>query len=211
MVQINSKAKVIDSVVRQARTQYEQLLQSNYVSSEMRIDGQVTRGQLEENKHKTNEKEEYTRTCTCMLDVTINRGSSIEIKKDENDDDFSLKGIVLTIPNRTPVDYYFTSLLYNTEVKRYRQQLVYSEDGYIIGDNPLIEDSIPCFVQRIGMRERQVNVGIDRNSVNEIITLKKWDIQKDDILHIGSDKYIVTDIKELDKDIFYGYMTYYRV
>ena len=87
---------------------------------------------------------------------------------------------------------------------------MYSEDGYVIGNNPLIEDSIPCFVQRIGMRQRQIDVGIDRNAVNEITTLKKWDIQKGDILHIGSDKYKITDLKELDDEICQGYMTYYR-
>lgn len=207
----SSKAKVIDKVVEQARVQYEALLESQYVSSKMRIDGVETRGQIEENTRKTTTKEEQTRTATCMLDVKVHRGSYIEIQSDINDVDYSQKGIVLTIPQRTPVDYYFTALIFNTTATRHRSQLIYDEDGYVIEDNPLIVDEINCFVQRIGVRERMVDAGIDRDSVNEIITTKGWDIKKDDILYIGSDSYKITDIKELDEDIFYGYMTYYRV
>ena len=36
------------------------------------------------------------------------------------------------------------------------------------------------------------------------------DIKVNDILHIGSERYKVTDFRELDKDIFQGYITYYR-
>ena len=177
----------------------------------MRIDGKETRGQIEENTRKATTKEEQTRTATCMLDVNVHRGSYIEIQGDINDTDYSQKGIVLTIPQRTPVDYYFTALIFNTTAVRHRSQLIYDEDGYVVSDNPLIMDEIECFVQRIGVRERQVDAGIDRDSVNEIITTKNWDLKKNDILYIGSDSYKITDIKELDKDIFYGYMTYYRV
>lgn len=205
----NNKSSVIDNVVAQAKQQYEELMQSDYVSTSMKIDGKETRGQLEESARKANTKEEYTRTATCMLDVDVKRGSHIEIKP-IGGQDYSLQGVVLTIPSRTPVDYYFTVLLYNTVARRYRKQPIYSPEGYIIGDNPLVEDEIPCFVQRIGMRERQINAGIDSASVNEIYTTKDWDIQLNDILYIGSDTYIITDIKELDKELFYGTMTYYR-
>lgn len=199
----------IDKVVLNAREKYEELMQSQYVSVEMRIDGVETRGQLEENVRKDTTKEQYTRTCTCMLDVNVKRGSTIEIKP-VGETEYTQQGIVLTIPSRTPVDYCYTALLFNTKVKRYRKQLLYSPEGYVIGDKPLIEDEIPSFVQRIGMRERQINAGIDSNSVNEIITSKKWDIKLDDILYIGDDSYIVTDIRELDEELFYGTMTYYR-
>lgn len=206
----NSKVNVINKVVEQAKAQYYELMQSDYVSRRMRIDGVETRGQVEEHTRKTTTKEEYTRTATCMDDVQVKRGSYIEISSDENDVEYSLKGIVSSIPNRTPVDYYFTALLFNTTAQRHRRQLVYSEDGYVIGNNPLITDDILCFVQRVGMRERQVDVGIDSDSVNEIITTKNWDIQKGDILYVGSEKYKITDVKELDDEIFWGYMTYYR-
>lgn len=205
----SNKAKVIDNIVQQAKRQYEELMESQHIAIDMLIDGQPTKGQLEENMRKDTTKEQYTRTCTCMLNVDVHRGSSIKLKV-RGEDDYSMEGIVLTIPTKTVVDNYFTALLYNTKVTRYRKQLLYSPEGYVIGDEPLIEDEIPCFVQRIGMRERQVNAGLDSNSVNEIITLKKWDIQLNDILHIGKDTYIVTDIKELDKELFYGAMTYYR-
>lgn len=207
---MSSKVRVIDKVVEQAKEQYYELMKSDHVSRRMRIDGIETRGQVEENTRKTNTKEEYTRTATCMDDVKVHRGSYIEICADEDDTEYSLKGVVSTLPNRTPVDYYFQALLFNTTARRYRRQLIYSEDGYVIGDSPLIIDDILCFVQRIGMRERQVNVGIDSDSVNEIITTKDWDIQKDDILYVGSERYKITDIKELDNDLFWGYMTYYR-
>ena len=38
----------------------------------------------------------------------------------------------------------------------------------------------------------------------------KDDIKKGDILYIGEDSYKITDIEELEKDIFSAYMTYYR-
>lgn len=199
----------IDKVVLNAREKYNELMQSQYVATDMKVDGVETKGQLEENVRKDTTKEQYTRTCTCMLGVDVHRGSTIEIKPIDQTE-YTMKGIVLTIPSRTPVDYCFTALLYNTKARRYRKQLIYSSEGYVIGDNPIIEDEIPCFVQRIGMRERQINAGIDSNSVNEIITSKDWDIQLNDLLYIGSDSYIITDIRELDEELFYGTMTYYR-
>ena len=60
------------------------------------------------------------------------------------------------------------------------------------------------------MRQRQIDVGIDSNAVNQIITSKIWDIQRNDILHIGSERYKITDLRELDKEICEGYMTFYR-
>ena len=205
----NSVVTNIDRVIKRARDKYTDVMQSEYVAKNMVIDGYATKGQVEENKSKTDTKGEYSRKATCMLDVPhIARGSSIEIQEKVNGE--WEKGIINTSPMWTPVDIYFDVLLFNTTVKRYRKQNIYSEDGYVIGDNPLIEDEIPCFVQRIGARQRQIDVGIDRNAVNEIITSKKWDIKVNDILHIGSERYKVTDFRELDKDIFQGYITYYR-
>ena len=204
----NSLVKSIDRVVESAREKYDSIMLSNYVARDIKIDGVLTRGQQEEQKKRTTTEDEYTRTITCMLGSNPRRGSLIEIKNP--DDDTWEKGIITSIPQKTPVDYLFYVLIFNTEVKRYRKKLIYSEDGYVIGNNPLIEDSIPCFVQRIGMRERQVDVGIDSDSVNEFITLKDWDIEKGDILHVGSERYKVTDLRELDKEICQVYMTYYR-
>ena len=205
----NTTVSNIDRVIARARVKYDEVMQSEYVAKNMIIDGYVTKGQVEENKYKTDTKGEYSRKATCMLDVpTIHRGSSIDIQEKSGGE--WQRGIVNTTPTWTPVDIYFDVLLFNTVVKRYRKQNIYSEDGYVIGDNPLIEDEIPCFVQRIGTRQRQVDVGIDRNAVNEIITSKQWDIKVNDILHIGSERYKVTDFRELDKDIFQGYITYYR-
>lgn len=205
----SSIVKSIDKVVVNARQKYNEIMESEHVGKDIRIDGKPTRGQIEENTRKTNVKEECTRTVTCMLDVVVKRGSLVEVK-DNSEQDYSYSGIVTSIPNVTPVDYYFQVLLFNTVVRRYRKSLIYSEDGYIIGDNPLVEDNIPCFVQRVGKRERQIDIGIDSDSVNEIIASKHWDIQKGDILYVGSEKYKMTDIKELDSDILWGYMTYYR-
>ena len=205
-----SKAQTIDKVVEQARQQYELLMESQYVSNKMRIDGQETRGQIEDNQRMVTTEEKNTKTATCMLDVACKRGSFVEIQKSPDDVEYSLKGIIMTEPNRTPVDYYFSVLLFNAAATRQRQQIEYDENGYIVSDNPLIVDDILCFVNRVGMRERQMDAGIDRDSVNEVITTKKYDIQIDDLLLIGHDKYKVTDIKELDKDIFHGYITYYR-
>ena len=205
-----SKAQTIDKVVEQARRQYELLMDSQYVSNRMRIDGQETRGQIEDNQRMVTTEEKNTKTVTCMLDATCKRGSFVEIQKSPEDTEYSLKGIVMTEPNRTPVDYYFSVLLFNASATRQRQQIEYDDNGYIISDNPTVVDDILCFVNRVGMRERQMDAGIDRDSVNEVITTTKYDIQIDDLLLIGHDKYKVTDIKELDKDIFHGYITYYR-
>lgn len=199
----------IDKVISRARVKYNDIMQSEYVAKNMIIDGYATKGQVEENKYKTNTKEEYSRKATCMLDVPhIARGSLIEIQEKEGVE--WQKGIVNTSPMWTPVDIYFDVLLFNATAKRYRRQNIYDENGYVIGDNPLIEDEIPCFVQRIGARQRQIDIGIDRNAVNEIITSKKWDIKINDILHLGKDRYKVTDFRELDNDVFQGYITYYR-
>ena len=206
----SGKASVIDRVVEQAREQYELLLESQYVSNRMRIDGYETRGQMEDNQRMVTTEEKSTKTATCLLDVPCKRGSFVEIQKAPDDEEYSLKGIIMTEPNRTPVDYYFNVLLFNTTAVRQRQQLEYDEDGYIVADSPLIQDEILCFVNRVGMRERQLDAGIDRDSVNEVITTNDHDIKIDDLLIIGHDKYKVTDIKELDKDIFHGYITYYR-
>lgn len=203
--------KSIDKVVEKAREKYEDLMNSQYVARDIKIDGYVSKGQIEDNDRYTDDKTQCLKKMTCLLDAPIKRGSLVEIKNDNNDGEYSLSGVVYNQPNRTPVDYYFQTLLFNTVATRHRSQLVYDEDGYVVEDNPLIIDEIKCFVQRVGVRERQVDAGIDRDSVNEIITTKGWDLKKDDILYIGSDSYKITDIKELDEDLFYGYMTYYRV
>lgn len=204
----NSLVKSIDRVVESAREKYDSIMESNYVARDMKIDGVLTRGQTEEQKKRTTTEDEYTYTVTCQLGSNVRRGSHIEIKSPDGDE--WQVGMVTSIPQKTPVDYLFYVLIFNTEMRRYRKQFQYSEDGYVIGDKPLIVDDIPCFVQRVGMRQRQVDVGIDSNAVNEFRTLKQWDIQKGDILEVGSERYKVTDLKELDKDICQGYMTFYR-
>lgn len=206
----NSMVSNIDKVVRRARERYSDLMQSSYVGKNMRIDGVGTKGQVQDNKRSVTIKEAQTKICTCMLDVKVHRGSLVEIQPDEDIEGYSLKGVCNSIPNKTPVDFYFSVLLFNTTVIRRRYKPTYSPDGDVIEDATVIEDEIPCFVQRVGIRERQVDMGIDRDSVNEIITTIDWDIQKDDILYVGTDKYRITDIEELDKDIFSAYMTYYR-
>ena len=205
----SSIVKSIDKVVLNARTKYNDIMSSEHVAKDIRIDGYETRGQVEENTRKTTTKEEYTRTVTCMLDAEVKRGSLIEIR-DTGEIEYKYQGVVTSVPNRTPVDFYFQCLLFNTVAHRYRHQYLYSDDGYVLENSPLIIDDIPCFVQRIGQRERQINVGIDRDSVNEFTTTKNWDIQKGDILHIGSDRYKITDLQELDEELLCGYMTYYR-
>ena len=164
----------IDRVVSSAIDKYNDILQSEHVSKNIIIDGKESRGQVEEKKKQITTEDEYTRTCTCMLDTPVKRGSFIQI---ENNDKTGYDlGIVKSVPNRTPVDYYFTVLLFNTTAKR----------------------------------QRQIDVGIDSNAVNQIITSKIWDIQRNDILHIGSERYKITDLRELDKEICEGYMTFYR-
>lgn len=206
----NSMVKNINKVVNQARSKYNDLMESEYIGKDMLVDGVATKGQMEENERATTLKQERTRRMTCLLNCQVHRGSHIKIKNNVEADDYDLEGVVLSDPSLTPVDWFFSVLLFNTTVTRHRKQLIYAPNGDIIGDNPLIIDEIPCFVQRVGMRERQVDAGIDRDSVNEIITTSNWDIKKNDILYIGNDRYRVTDIDEIDKDIFSAYMTYYR-
>lgn len=210
MASPNTTIKVIDKVIEQARVRYGELMESEYISVGLKIDGVKTRGQSQDNDRITNTKEENTKQMTCMLDVPIKRGSYVEMQNDLTDTEYSKKGVVLSIPIKTPVDYLFSTLLFNTNVELRRNQTLYNDDGDIIDNSPIITKDIGCFVQRISMRERQIDAGIDRNSVNQIITIKKWDIQKDDILFIGNDRYKITDLEELDNDMISGYMTYYR-
>lgn len=206
----NTTIRVIDKVIEQARVRYGELMQSEYISVGLRIDGYVTRGQTQDNDRITNIKEENTKQMTCMLDVPVKRGSYVELQTGTTDVEYSKKGIVVSVPIKTPVDYLFSTLLFNTKVEIRRDQNLYDSDGDIIDNSPIITKDIGCFVQRVSMRERQIDAGIDRNSVNQIITVSSWDIRKDDILYIGEDRYKITDIEELDNDIFSGYMTYYR-
>lgn len=210
MASPNTTIRVIDKVIEQARVRYGELMQSEYISVGLRIDGAITRGQTQDNDRMTNIKEENTKQMTCMLDVDVKRGSYVEMQIDSTDVDYSKKGIVISVPIKTPVDYLFSTLLFNTTVELRRNQILYNADGDIIDNAPIIVKDIGCFVQRVSMRERQIDAGIDRNSVNQIITVKKWDIQKDDILFIGPDRYKITDLEELDNEIISGYMTYYR-
>lgn len=205
----NSMATTISKVVSKTIEKYNSLMESEHVGKKMIIDGQNTLGQIQDNYRQTTTKEFNTKTCTCLLNTKVIRGSYIEILPNDEDGQL-LKGIVNSLPNKTPVDWYFSVLLFNTTVERHRNQLEYDENGDVINNNPLIIDKIPSFVQRVGMRERQVDVGIDRDSVNEIITTKNWDLQKNDILYVGSDRYKITDVEELDEEIFHAYMTYYR-
>lgn len=202
--------RTIDKVVEQSRGLYSEYIQSDYIAVDVRVDGVLTRGQCKDRSNSYTIKEENTKMMTCELSVPVHRGSYIEMRNGKNDDGFSLTGIVISVPNETPVDFYFSTLFFNTVVNRERKQELYDDDGNIIGDSPIVVDDIDCFVQRVGMRERQVDAGIDRNSVNQLITVKKWDLKIDDLLYVGSDRYIITDIEELDKDILSVYMTYYR-
>lgn len=204
-----SIVSTINKVVSQAQERYSEYIESDFIATDIKIDGVPTRGQVKDKSSAWTLKEENTKMMTCELDINVQRGSYVEMKN-RGDDDYSLKGIVTTIPSQTPVDYYFYTLFFNTVVNRVRNEKIFDEDGNIVDNNPVIIDNIDCFVQRVGMRERSVDAGIDRNSVNQLITIKKWDIKVDDILTVGSDRYIVTDIEELDSDILNVYMTYYR-
>ena len=204
-----SIVSTINKVVSQAQERYSEYIESDFIATDIKIDGVPTRGQVKDKSSAWTLKEENTKMMTCELDINVQRGSYVEMKN-RGDDDYSLKGIVTTIPSQTPVDYYFYTLFFNTVVNRVRNEKIFDEDGNIVDNNPVIIDNIDCFVQRVGMRERSVDAGIDRNSVNQLITIKKWDIKVDDILTVGSDRYIVTDIEELDPDMLNVYMTYYR-
>ena len=204
-----SIVSTINKVVSQAQERYSEYIESDFIATDIKIDGVPTRGQVKDKSSAWTLKEENTKMMTCELDINVQRGSYVEMKN-RGDDDYSLKGIVTTIPSQTPVDYYFYTLFFNTVVNRVRNEKIFDEDGNIVDNNPVIIDNIDCFVQRVGMRERSVDAGIDRNSVNQLITIKKWDIKIDDILTVGSDRYIVTDIEELDSDMLNVYMTYYR-
>ena len=204
-----SIVSTINKVVSQAQERYSEYIESDFIATDIKIDGVPTRGQVKDKSSAWTLKEENTKMMTCELDINVQRGSYVEMKN-RGDDDYSLKGIVITIPSQTPVDYYFYTLFFNTVVNRVRNEKIFDEDGNIVDNNPVIIDNIDCFVQRVGMRERSVDAGIDRNSVNQLITIKKWDIKVDDILTVGSDRYIVTDIEELNSDMLNVYMTYYR-
>lgn len=207
----NSAAiKVIDNVVLQAQERYKEYIKSKYIAVNLKIDGKKTRGQCKDNTKSRTIKEENTKMMTCMLDCPVHRGSLVEMQANREDKDYSVIGIVISVPNQTPVDYYYQTLFFNTRVDRYRRETVYDDDGDVVSDKPIIVKDIPCFVERIGMRERQIDAGIDRNSVNELITTKDVDLDIDDVLFIGNDHYIITDIEELDRDILTAYMTYYR-
>lgn len=200
----------INKVIEKSRVKYNEVLQSKYVGMSIKVDGVETKGQLEENTRRTNIKEENTYTITASLETPVHKGSLVEVRRDYENPDDVLKGLVISRPNKTPVDWYFYVLAFNVNVKRVRSKPIYARNGDRIGDEPDIIDEIPCFVQRVGQRERMVDAGIDSDSVNSITTTNDWDIKKDDILYIGNDKYKVTDINELETDMFSGYMTYYR-
>ena len=200
----------IGNVVNQARIKYEELMESDYIAIETKIDGVISRGQAKEAESIYNTQDKNSKLMTCLLNIDVHRGSFVEMKKDENDADFSMKGIVTSIPNTTPVDKYFTVLFFNTEITRKRKNYIYNPDGDVILDDSDYIEKIPCYIERVGMRERQVNVGIERNSVNKMVAHKDWDIQKDDILYVGDNSYRITDIEELEKDMLVAYMTFYR-
>lgn len=205
-----SIVNTIDKVISQSQDLYADYIKSDYIASDMFVDGVKTRGQIKDKSNAYTLREENTKMMTCELTIPVQRGSYIQLKKDRNDDDYLMKGIVTTYPVQTPVDFYFYTLFFNTVVTRIRNEEIYDEDGNVVSKNPVLTDTIDCFVQRIGMRERQVDAGIDSNSVNQLITIKKWDLKIDDILYIGPDRYIITDLYELDKDMLDARMTYYR-
>lgn len=200
----------IGNVVEQARKKYEELMQSDYIAIETKIDGVLSRGQSKEADSIYSTQDKNSKLMTCLLDIDVHRGSLIEIKTDEYDENFSTKGIVTSIPNTTPVDKYFTVLFFNTEITRKRKRYQYNPDGDVVSDNAEYIEHIPCYIERVGVRERQVNVGIERNSVNKLIAHKSWDVKKDDVLYVGDNAYRITDIEELEKDMLTAYMTFYR-
>lgn len=206
----STTTKTIDNVVKQARSKYEELMESEHISVGIRIDGVETRGQAKDNESIYSTQDKNSKLMTCMLAVDVKRGSYVEMQSDSADVNYSDKGIVTSIPNRTPVDFYFTVLFFNTAVRRNRKQPIYNDDGDIVADSPLVVENIDAYVERVGSTERRFDAGIEKNSVNKIITLKKWDIKKDDILYVGDNCYRVTDIEELESDFLSAYMTYYR-
>lgn len=206
----NNKVDVINKVVGQAIIQYEELMESDYVSTRIKIDGVSCRGQVSDGKRQVSMEEKNTKEMTCPLTVKVKRGSLIEIESEPNSEDYSMKGLVMSIPTRTPVDFYYSALIFNSVATRTRSSFNYDEYGYVISDSPEIVEEIDLFVQRVGVRERQIDVGIDRDAVNEFVTLKKWDIKNGDIFKLGSFRYKVTDIKELDEEIVRGFMQFYR-
>lgn len=206
----SNTTKTIANVVKQARLKYEELMESEYISVRVRIDGKETRGQAKDNESIYNLQDKNSKLMTCTLDIDVNRGSYVEMQEDSYDEEYKNKGIVTSLPNKTPVDNYFTVLFFNTTITRHRKMPVYNMEGDVIEDNPLITDTIDAYVERVSTTERRYDAGIEKNSVNKIITLKKWDIQKNDLLYIGTNCYRVTDIEELEEDYFSAYMTYYR-
>lgn len=200
----------IGNVVKQARSKYEELMQSDYIAIETRIDGVLSRGQSKEADSIYSTQDKNSKLMTCLLDIDVHRGSFVEMKSDETDNNFSIKGIVTSIPNTTPVDKYFTVLFFNAEIARKRKRYQYNADGDVVSDDSDITENIPCYIERVGMRERQVNVGIERNSVNKLIAHKSCDVVKDDVLYVGDNSYRITDIEELEEDMLVAYMTFYR-
>lgn len=206
----SSTTKTIANVVKQAQVKYNELMESPYISASIRIDGVETRGQSKDADSVYSTQDKNSKLMTCMLDINVLRGSFVEQKDNESDTIYKYKGIVTSIPTKTPVDYYFTVLMFNADARRERQQPQYDEYGDIIADSPLIIDEIPCYVERVSARDRQLDAGIEKNIVNKIITLKTWDIAKNDVIYVGSNSYRVTDIEELEKDMLIAYMTYFR-
>ena len=207
---MSSVVKTIDKVVEQAHALYSNYIISDYIAVDVMVDGVKTRGQCKDQTNAWTLKEECTKEMTCELGIPVHRGSYIQMKKTRDDTDYTMSGIALTTPTETPVDFLYNTLFFNTVVKRYRKDELFDTDGNVIGDNPMKIDKIDCFVQRVGMRERQIDAGIDRNSVNQLITIRTWDIKINDLLYVGNNRYIVTDIEELDEEILSLYMTYYR-
>lgn len=200
----------IGKVIEQAKQKYEELMQSDYISVGIKVDGVATRGQAQDNESLYSVQDRNSKLMTCLLEITVRRGSLIEMQETPEDVNYINKGIVTSIPNKTPVDNYFTVLFFNTTVRRIRQNPVYDTNGDIVDDNKAIVEDIPCYVERIGVRERQVDAGIDSNSVNKIIAHRSWDIKKNDILYVEENRYKVTDLEELEKDMLSAYMTFYR-
>ena len=119
---VTSMTKNIDKVIQRAREKYSEVMASEHIGVDIKIDGVLTKGQVEDNQRRTSLKEQQTKTMTCMLDVPVKRGSLIEMKINSSDTGYSLKGLVASIPTRTPVDWYFYALMFNTVVERRRNK-----------------------------------------------------------------------------------------
>ena len=88
----SNTTKTIANVVKQARLKYEELMESEYISVRVRIDGKETRGQAKDNESIYNLQDKNSKLMTCTLDIDVNRGSYVEMQEDSYDEEYKNKG-----------------------------------------------------------------------------------------------------------------------